>query len=186
MTRSTPVRHAEFRSISYVGLGPSPNPASPPEKLFHFRHGLEDGRCPARTRGGLSQEEIDAHKYNVANESELHRQMKEWIAQCLRADSQFSDVAVEARWRSALTGEWRKPDVRAKFRGTPVEFPSSGACSCGSAFAGTQGLTPHEHWLKERVIKAADIAEPCRNHQLCYALHWNGVVGRPERCRFAT
>ena len=40
---------------------------------FFFRHQHEDGSCPAQTRGELSQEEIDARKYNGAKESKLHR-----------------------------------------------------------------------------------------------------------------
>ena len=32
------------------------------KRRFFFRHTLENGRCPARTRGDLSQDEIDAIK----------------------------------------------------------------------------------------------------------------------------
>lgn len=56
------------------------------ERRFFFRHTLEDGRCLARTRGELSQEEIDARRYNGVKESARHLQMKEWVAQCLAAD----------------------------------------------------------------------------------------------------
>ena len=42
------------------------------ERRFFFRHTLEDGRCPARTRGELSQEEIDARRYNGIKESSRH------------------------------------------------------------------------------------------------------------------
>src|SRR5690606_37860085 len=53
---------------------------------FFFRHQHEDGSCPARTRGELSQAEINARKYNGAKESKLHRRMKDWVCQCLVAD----------------------------------------------------------------------------------------------------
>jgi len=92
------------------------------ERRFFFRHTLEDGRCPARTRGALSQDEIDARRYNGVKESRAHIQMKEWVAESLRADPNFSDVLVEQRWSGALTKEWRKPDVRATYRGTPAVF----------------------------------------------------------------
>jgi len=92
------------------------------ERRFFFRHTLEDGRCLARTRGELSQEEIDARRYNGVKESARHLQMKEWVAQCLAADPRFTDVATEKRWSGTLTAEWRKPDVRAIYRGIPVVF----------------------------------------------------------------
>lgn len=94
----------------------------PEGRKFFFRHSLEDGRCSAVTRGLLSQEEINARKYNGAKESWLHLEMKSWIAACLRADPRFSDVVVEGRWTGALSGEWRKPDVRAEYGGQRVAF----------------------------------------------------------------
>ncbi len=90
------------------------------EKRFFFRHTLEDGRCPAETRGRYSQAELDALRYNGQKESRAHQRMKAWVAQCLLADPAFSDVQVEKRWTGALTGEWRQPDVRAVYRGLPV------------------------------------------------------------------
>jgi hypothetical protein len=81
--------------------------------LFFFRHLVEDGRCSAVTRGELSREEIDARKYNGAKESLLHIRTKSWVADSLRADPNFSCIEIEARWKGAVTGTWRKPDVRA-------------------------------------------------------------------------
>lgn len=92
------------------------------ERRFFFRHTLEDGRCCARTRGALSRSEIDARKYNGVKESASHRRMKGWIAECLRADARSSDVEVESRWAGRLTGEWRKPDVRARLAELAVAF----------------------------------------------------------------
>lgn len=91
------------------------------KKLF-FRHTLEDGRCSAVTRGLLSQDEIDARKYNGVKESWLHIEMKRWIVECLRADGRFTDIVVEGRWTGEFTGAWRKPDVRALFNGVRVAF----------------------------------------------------------------
>ncbi|WP_291081867.1 DUF6035 family protein [Hydrogenophaga sp.] len=89
---------------------------------FFFRHRGEDGNCPAITRGELPQDEIDARRYNGAKESRQHLQMKAWVAECLAADSRFSDIQTEKRWNGAFTGEWRKPDVQATFNGIPVAF----------------------------------------------------------------
>src|SRR5665213_1518130 len=38
------------------------------DKKFFFRHQLEDGRCSAKTRGRLSQGEINARKYHGLRE----------------------------------------------------------------------------------------------------------------------
>lgn len=89
---------------------------------FFFRHQHEDGGCPARTRGALSQDEIDARKYNGAKESKLHRRMKDWVCQCLEVDGRFQDIAQEPVWTGPLTGERRRPDVRALYNGLPIAF----------------------------------------------------------------
>jgi hypothetical protein len=96
--------------------------ARPDDKKLFFRHTLEDGRCSAVTRGLLSQDEIDARKYNGVKESWLHFEMKRWIVECLQADGRFTDIVVEGRWTGAFTGAWRKPDVRAVFNGMRVAF----------------------------------------------------------------
>lgn len=92
------------------------------EQRFYFRHLHEDGNCPAITRGGLSQKELDARRYNGVKESRRHLQMKKWVAECLHADGRFTEIEVESRWTGALTGEWRKPDVRAVYSGLPIAF----------------------------------------------------------------
>ena len=86
---------------------------SPQRGRFFFRHLIEDGRCSAVTRGELSREEINARKYNGAKESVLHIRTKNWVAESLRADPSFSRVEIESTWKGALTGKWRRPDVRA-------------------------------------------------------------------------
>jgi hypothetical protein len=53
------------------------------QRRFYFKHAMEDGRCPIQTRNALSQQQIDAIRYNGVKESQLHKQMKEWIRQCL-------------------------------------------------------------------------------------------------------
>lgn len=92
------------------------------KRRFFFRHDLEDGRCPARTRGELSEKEINARKYNGAKESWAHIHMKEIIAESLRCDPRFSEVKVEAVLKSQDRAAWRKPDVQAIYDGIPVAF----------------------------------------------------------------
>lgn len=92
------------------------------ERKFFFRHDLEDGRCPARTRGELSEQEINARKYNGAKESQAHIRMKEIIAESLRCDPRFSEVKIEAVLKGQDRAAWRRPDVQALYEGIPVAF----------------------------------------------------------------
>ena len=91
-------------------------------RRFFFRHELEDGRCPAKTRGELNEQEINARKYNGAKESHAHIRMKQIIAESLRCDPNFSEVKVEAVWKGQERATWRKPDVQAFYKGLPVAF----------------------------------------------------------------
>lgn len=91
-------------------------------RQFFFRHTLEDGRCPARTRGELSEEQINAMRYHGVKESEDHLRMKEIVAESLRLDPRFTDVNVEKVWKGQDRKSWRKPDVQAVFNGLPVAF----------------------------------------------------------------
>ncbi|MEQ1515129.1 MAG: DUF6035 family protein [Usitatibacteraceae bacterium] len=92
------------------------------ERRFHFRHVLEDGRCSAHTRGALSQDEINARRYNGVKEGPRHRQMKAWLVRSLRADHRFSNIAVERRWFGAIKGAWRQPDISAEWNGIRIAF----------------------------------------------------------------
>ena len=85
----------------------------PTSRCFYFKHTLEDGRCSAVTRGNLTQEEINARKYNGAKESRLHQRMKQLLVSSLQADSRFHKIETEERWTDTTNGQWRKPDVRA-------------------------------------------------------------------------
>ena len=91
-------------------------------RRFFFRHLIEDGRCPARTKGMLSEAEINARKYDGVKESRDHIRMKEALAESLRCDPRFSGVKVEAVMKSQNRTGWRKPDVQALYNGIPVAF----------------------------------------------------------------
>ena len=95
---------------------------APFDKGAHFRHEIEDGRCPAQTRGQLNEKEIRAIKYNGAKESEPHKAMKAWLASSLHADSNFTSVNTEARWNNHDRSAWRQPDVQAIYKNVQVAF----------------------------------------------------------------
>ncbi len=93
------------------------------ERRFYFRHETEDGRCPAKTKGNLSEERILAMKYDGARESVAHIRMKEIIAESIRRDPDFSEPEIEPIWKGAEANGRRRPDVRAVWRDTlPVAF----------------------------------------------------------------
>lgn len=92
------------------------------ERRFYFKHAHEDGSCPIQTRGDLTQDQIDAIRYNGVKESWRHQQMKEWIREGLARDPAFSNIVVEGNWTGSLSGERRRPDVRASYRGMQVVF----------------------------------------------------------------
>lgn len=93
------------------------------ERRFYFRHETEDGRCPARTKGRLSGEQILALKYDGARESQAHRDMKDLIAASLRCDPDFSQIEIETTWKGIDANSRRRPDVRALWKGQlPVAF----------------------------------------------------------------
>lgn len=92
------------------------------KRRFFFKHREQDGSCPANTSDDLTQEEINARKYNGAKESKLHLRMKDWITQCLALDGRFEGIQQEARWKGALPAQWRKPDITARYGEMRVAF----------------------------------------------------------------
>ena len=89
---------------------------------FFFRHRIENGSCPSRTRGVYSEEIINAMRFNGVKESEAHYRLKHLVADSLRADPKFSDIRVEEVVRGTDRTQWRKPDVQALYDGKPVVF----------------------------------------------------------------
>ena len=90
-------------------------------RRFFFRHQIEDDRCSARTRGALSEREIDARRYNGAKESNDHRRMKEIVAASIACDPRFSLPKTEETWKGS-PGEWRRPDVQTNFGDLRMAF----------------------------------------------------------------
>jgi hypothetical protein len=58
--------------------------AASPQKRVFFRHQREDGRCPAVTRKGLTEDEIRELKYRGRQESLPHQETKRLIIESLR------------------------------------------------------------------------------------------------------
>jgi len=88
---------------------------------FHFAHYGNHPACPFQTGQSLTQDEINARKYNGAKTSVLHHQMEAWLVESMRVDGRFTDIHCE-RVVSAAPGVWRKPDVQCRFNGQPIAF----------------------------------------------------------------
>jgi hypothetical protein len=94
------------------------NLVSSPRKAFFFRHTIEDGSCPAQTRGAWSYDQIKAMKYHGAQENDAHRRIKVLLERSLRADPHASDIHQEKTWRAAgRPASYRRPDVQALYEG---------------------------------------------------------------------
>lgn len=96
-----------------------------PEKRFFFRHQHEDGSCPARSRGALSQDEIRARKYHGLKESEPHKRIKRLLERSLLADPTFAPGSIRQEKRLYVSedrGQWRQPDIQAARGGQQFAF----------------------------------------------------------------
>jgi Family of unknown function (DUF6035) len=93
------------------------------DKTFFFRHDIEDGSCPAITRGALSEDEINERKYKGLQEGLFHKRCKATIEACLKRDPNFTDVLVEKTWRSSRDPKLlKRPDVSATNGALKVVF----------------------------------------------------------------
>ncbi len=93
------------------------------KRLFYFRHEEENGQCPFHTKGRLNEEQILALKYDGVRESAAHKRMKDIIASSLSCDPDFSNIEIEAVWKGQSRKGYRKPDVRAIWKGSlPIAF----------------------------------------------------------------
>jgi hypothetical protein len=90
--------------------------SAPDREHFFFRHYSEDGNCPWITRGQLSEDQINALRYQGQRESARHIRIKEFVAESLRGDLFFSEPVIEGAWKGKSGKEYRRPDVRARYR----------------------------------------------------------------------
>jgi len=90
--------------------------SAPDRQHFFFKHFHEDGSCPAVTRTGMTEAQINALRYHGQRESKRHIRIKNLVADSLRSDPQFSEPAIEGTWKGRDGKEFRRPDVRSNFR----------------------------------------------------------------------
>lgn len=89
--------------------------SAPDRQHFFFKHFQEDGSCPAITRTGLTEAQINALRYQGQRESKRHIRIKNLVADSLRVDPKFSEPTIEGTWKGRDGQEFRRPDVRARF-----------------------------------------------------------------------
>ena len=92
---------------------------------LHFEHATGFPLCPLtdQKRRRLPEGLIRALKYQGQQESALHRAIKGYIADSLRCDPRFNDVAEERRRvDDEDPRRWRCPDVSARYDGRPIAF----------------------------------------------------------------
>lgn len=109
---------------SPLGLRHDPNRrmGSKDPQAFHFAHGANRA-CDLAQEKGWSQAKINAARYHGQRESEPHKRMKEMVAESLKHDPSFRDVAIEQRWRHGTDPQqWRRPDVSAQHVSGPMAF----------------------------------------------------------------
>lgn len=88
----------------------------------HFAHRAEESQsCPWHTSRGHRPDFISAGKFEGRQESDLHKRLKEFIADQLAFDPCFKDIRVE---KSAVAGDRHstQPDVFAAFGERKIAF----------------------------------------------------------------
>lgn len=89
-------------------------------RRFFFEHVSRHGRETCAGKKGQSEKVILARKFGQHKEGALHLAFKQWIQECLDADSEFSGTSLETRWWDMDGVRWRQPDVQSIHRGQRV------------------------------------------------------------------
>lgn len=97
------------------------------KRILHFAHLKDSDDCPQKTDNTFTKEEILRIKYNGVKESDLHIDLKTFIAKSLAANQNAAKgiefVAIEHVYKhQAIPKVWKKPDVSSVFQGKPVVF----------------------------------------------------------------
>lgn len=109
--------------------------SAPDRQHFFFRHFQEDGSCPSITRLGLTQDQINAIRYQGQRESLRHIRLKTLLAESIEADPSFSSPVVEGTWKGRERKDYRRPDVRAMFNALNIAFEVQLSTTFGSVMA---------------------------------------------------
>ncbi|MDD3312999.1 DUF6035 family protein [Pseudodesulfovibrio sp.] len=118
----------------------------------YFIHETVEGNCPYLQERGLSQDEIRARNFNGQKESPAHKETKAWLAECLKADSSFSDVMVERRFTSSHDSKsYRVPDVRATLHSPEGDLVVAFEIQLSSTFL-TEIVGRREFYLDEEAL----------------------------------
>ena len=94
---------------------------------MHFAHLRDSDDCPIKTGNKFTKEEILRVKYNGAKESNLHFELKNYLANFLlenqNAKKGIENVKIEKVFKhKAIPKNWKKPDVSSIFNDKQVVF----------------------------------------------------------------
>ncbi|MEZ0192239.1 DUF6035 family protein [Ralstonia solanacearum] len=150
------------------------------ERVYHFAHPKNPGaECPYRSGYVLTKEQWDALKYNGAKESQVHKQMKAWLMESLRADRDVEpDTIIEdSRMQSWVDRSvWRKPDVRGNWRGKTLVFEAQLSTTFISVIAARRQFYLQEGALLFWIFRDAMLAEDAlkfSERDVFYNNNWN-------------
>ena len=95
--------------------------------VYFFAHFKDSDDCPIKTGIGLSLDVLLAKKYHGLKESDLHRKLKNFIADRLQAETAIQkgvkDVFIEKTFKNEeISDNWRRPDVKATFNDKSLVF----------------------------------------------------------------
>lgn len=137
---------------------------------YFFKHFQEDGSCPAVTRGNLSEAQINALRYHNQRESSRHKRLKALLDESLRADPAFSTPIIEGTWKGRADKEYRRPDVRSRFRDQiDVAFEVQLSTTFGRVMAEREVFYKQEGGLLVWILGDFDYEEDRLMMQVVYA-----------------
>ncbi|MBI2471239.1 MAG: hypothetical protein HYV59_08375, partial [Planctomycetes bacterium] len=118
---------------------------------LHFEHFKDSDECSIKTKGKFTKEEIERIRYNGAKESNLHINLKNEIASCLRINALhqkgISNVGIEEVIKNqAVSKEWKKPDINAIYHGKKLVIE----LQLSTTFLSV--ITERQHFYKENKI----------------------------------
>lgn len=150
------------------------------ERVYHFAHPKNPGaECPYRSGYVLTKEQWDALKYNGAKESQVHKQMKAWLTESLRADRdvELNTIIEDSRMQSWVDRSvWRKPDVRGNWRGKTLVFEAQLSTTFISVIAARRQFYLQEGALLFWIFRDAMLAEDAlkfSERDVFYNNNWN-------------